>query len=214
MAQAANIYANMLPQALGGNINLLSDPLTMILLGSGYTPNLFTDTHYSDISAHELSTAGGYTAGGMTLTGKSVTLTTANSWGVTWGATTFYNYGQVVIPPTPNAFLYRCVTAAGGTTAGSAPTFPTVVGDTVVDGGVTWACMGGSILVFTSNPAIWPSSTYTCNYAVIVDRLSHTYSVEPLIVLETFAAAQSPSAQTFEVLPDPVLGWFYFSPPF
>jgi hypothetical protein len=210
MVAAANIYANALVKAFAGDINLTSDTLKMALLGSGYTPNLVTDAEFSTIRSHEISGTG-YTQDGVTLTGVSLTLTAANSWTVSWAALTNYAYGQVVIPDTPNGFLYRCV--AGGTSDGSAPSFPTVVGETVVDNGVTWACMGDAILVFTSNPAEWISATFTASYAVIYDAESGTYTTEPLILLETFAAPAAPDGQDYEVVPDPTLGWMYFSPP-
>ncbi len=210
MAASANVYALALKNAWLGSIALTTDTLKMGLLGSGYTPNLTADNHWSDISAHEISGTG-YTAGGVALTSVTLTLTAANSWSVSWAATTAYTYGQIVKPSTPNGFLYRCV--AAGTSGGSAPTFPTVVGQTVVDSGVTWACLGDAALVFTSATPQWTSATFTANYAVIYDAQSGTPSAEPLIVLNTFASAQSPAAQTFQVVPDPVLGWFVFSPP-
>lgn len=210
MAQAANWYANFLVNAFHGQFDINREPTNMALLGSGYTPNFSADSHWADISANEI-TGTGYTAGGVTLTSVTATLTAANSWTVTWAATTTYTYGQVVIPPTPNGFLYRCV--AAGATGGTAPSFPTVVGETVTDGSVTWACMGADILVFTSNLAQWITATFTASYAVIYTPGSGTYNFEPLIVLETFAAPQSPSAQNFQVIPDPVLGWGYWSPP-
>lgn len=210
MTAAANIYASALVKAFAGDINLTSDTLKMALLGSGYTPNLVTDAEFSTIRSHEISGTG-YTQDGVTLTGVSLTLTAANSWSVSWASATAYTYGQVVIPDTPNGFLYRCVGA--GTSGGSSPSFPTVVGETVTDNGVTWACMGDAILVFTSNPAEWINATFTADYAVIYDAQSGTYTTEPLIVLETFGAPQSPAAQDYEVVPDPVLGWMYFSPP-
>jgi hypothetical protein len=210
MAQAANIYANALVKAFAADINLLGDTIKCALLSSGYTPNLTGDVEFSDIRSHEISGAG-YTAGGVTLTSKSLTLTAANSWGHTWAGTTFYSYGQIVIPPIANGLLYRCV--AAGTTASSAPTFPTVTGLTVVDGTAEWACLGDAILIFTSDPPQWPGATFSANYAVIYDAQSGTYTTEPLIVLETFLSTQSPSSQTYEVLPDPILGWFNFSPP-
>jgi hypothetical protein len=207
---AANLYAHALVKAFGGSINLTSDTLKMALLGSGYTPNLVTDTDFSDIRSHEISGTG-YTPDGETLTGASLTLTAANSWGVTWEASTNYAYGQVVIPSSPNGFLYRCVVA--GESGGSGPSFPTVVGETVVDNTATWACMGDAILIFTSDPVSWIGATFTGSYAVIYDAQSGTYTTEPLIILETFASPASPSSQDYEVVPDSVLGWFYFSPP-
>ncbi len=210
MAASANIYAQALKQAWQGAIALTTDTLKMALLGSGYTPNLTADNHWSDISSHEI-TGTGYTAGGVTLTSVTLTLTAANSWSVQWAALTAYTYGQIVRPAVGNGFLYRCVVA--GTSGGSAPSFPTVVGETVVDSGVTWACLGDAALVFTSDTAQWTSATFTADYAVIYDTQSGTPSAEPLIVLNTFAAAQSPAAQTFQVIPDGTLGWFTFSPP-
>jgi hypothetical protein len=213
MVAASNIFANALPQAFAGNIHLTADTLKMALLTPAYTPDLVGQVHFSDVRNHEVIGAG-YTADGVTLTGVSLTLTAANSWGVTWGAATPYTYGQVVKPATPNGFLYRCVVA--GVSGGSAPAFPTTVGQTVTDGGgggVTWACLGDAILVFTSDPVTWAGATFSTAYAVIYDAQSGTYTTEPLIMLDTFATTESPSAQPFEVIPDSVLGWHYWSPP-
>ncbi len=210
MAAAANIYALALKGAWQGQINLTSDTLKMALLGSGYTPNLTTDQHFSDVNSHEV-TGAGYTAGGVTLASVTLTLTAANSWAQVWANTTGYSYGQIVRPSPGNGLLYRCVIA--GISGGSAPTFPTNAGDTVVDGSVKWSCLGDAVLVFTSATAQWTTATFTADYAVIYDAQSGTPSAEPLILLETFAAAQSPVAQTFQIPPDSVLGWFAFSPP-
>jgi hypothetical protein len=50
--------------------------------------------------------------------------------------TTGYTLGQRVIHPTFDGNIYECVTA--GTSAGAPPTFNTNIGDTTVDGTVTW----------------------------------------------------------------------------
>jgi hypothetical protein len=49
-----------------------------------------------------------------------------------------------LVPATPNGFYYRVSVA--GTTGASVPTFPTVVGQTVVDGTATLMCMGRVLL--------------------------------------------------------------------
>lgn len=69
-----------------------------------------------------------------------------------WEGNTAYSAGERVIPSARNGFVFR--TASGGTTGGSEPTWPLVVGNTVVDGTVTWTCYaiytGGSARLGTS----------------------------------------------------------------
>lgn len=57
----------------------------------------------------------------------------------TWAAETEYVFEQLVEPTTPNGFYYR---AGGiGTSDTVEPTWPTTIGNTVVDGEVTWTCV-------------------------------------------------------------------------
>lgn len=51
---------------------------------------------------------------------------------------TAYTLYQVVEPATRNNYRYRCTVA--GTSGSSPPTWPTTIGVTVADGGVTWTC--------------------------------------------------------------------------
>ena len=53
-----------------------------------------------------------------------------------WTASTAYTLGQRVLSHTANGWVYECVDA--GTSAASAPAFPTGLGEIVVDGGVVW----------------------------------------------------------------------------
>jgi hypothetical protein len=53
---------------------------------------------------------------------------------------TLYGAGDVVRPATANGWLYQATTS--GTSGGSVPSFPTIYGDTVADGGVTWRAIG------------------------------------------------------------------------
>lgn len=56
-----------------------------------------------------------------------------------WVAATAKVVGNEVIPNTVNNYTYRCTIA--GTTGASEPTWPTTIGLTVTDGGVTWECV-------------------------------------------------------------------------
>jgi hypothetical protein len=56
----------------------------------------------------------------------------------TWAGTTAKIAGNYVVPTVWNGYKYRCT--VGGTTGGTQPTWPTTVGNTVVDGTVTWIC--------------------------------------------------------------------------
>lgn len=62
----------------------------------------------------------------------------------TWAADTVTALNYVVQPTTPGAtkLLYRCTARAGDykTDAATEPTWPTAVGETVVDDQVTWTC--------------------------------------------------------------------------
>jgi hypothetical protein len=77
------------------------------------------------------------------LTGNSNAIGNASggaSWVVPkWAASTAKVSGNEVIPLVANFYTYRCTVA--GTTAGAEPVWPTTIGLTVVDGGVTWQCV-------------------------------------------------------------------------
>ena len=57
----------------------------------------------------------------------------------TWEASHNYSVKNFVIPITPNGFCYECTTDAGSSDS-SEPTWPTTLGNTVVDDGITWTC--------------------------------------------------------------------------
>jgi len=58
-------------------------------------------------------------------------------WGVVWTSGT-YSRASWRVPTVDNGFMYNVSSITTGTTAGTEPTWPTVEGATVVDGGVTW----------------------------------------------------------------------------
>lgn len=55
-----------------------------------------------------------------------------------WAASTSYSVGDTVKPTTENGYIYKAT--AAGTSDSAEPTWPTTIGSTVVDGGVTWEC--------------------------------------------------------------------------
>jgi|SRR5581483_7130961 len=206
MAGSANVFASAIDQAMSGNINWASDSIKMALLTSSASPSLSSWVHFSDVTNEVSGT--GYTAGGAALGTKTHTVTAANSWGTSRANTTAQNYGDVVRPATGNGFLYMCSTA--GTTGGSLPTYPTVVGQTVADGTVTWTCIGEDITQWSSAAVSWSSATISAQYGVIYDAQSGTGSTEPLIAVVNFGSTVSSTNGTFTVTPG-TLGWFWLA---
>lgn len=74
-----------------------------------------------------------------------------------WKASTAYLEGDQRVPATPNGYYYQ-VTAAG-TSAASAPTWPTTIGNTVSDGTVTWRCQAAGLKNLSLNHSA-PASAY------------------------------------------------------
>ena len=64
------------------------------------------------------------------------------SQAVAWaaGATSKVANTSFVYPTTANGYVYMASAITTGTTGGTEPTWPTTIGNTVVDGGVTWKC--------------------------------------------------------------------------
>lgn len=216
MAASFRWFANAFDQAFQGKINWPSDTLNMILLSSSASPNLATWVHYSDVT-NELATGNGYTQGGVTLTSVTHSLYVgtsgaSNLWGVQWAATYAYAVGQVVRPPTANGYLYRCVQA--GTTGGSAPTWPTVPGETVTDSGVIWVNCGSALMVWSSAAAQWPSSSISgAEDAIIYDAQTGVASTSPLLFCGDPGQSESDSNGMFQVTPDTNVGWFSIATP-
>ena len=63
-----------------GSINLATDAVKMMLVGSAYTPNIDTHAKRSDVTNEVSGT--GYTAGGIALVNKTVTMNTTSDKGV------------------------------------------------------------------------------------------------------------------------------------
>jgi hypothetical protein len=202
------VYTNFLRIAMNAEVDL-DDGMTWTLHGSGYTLNRTTDDYANDATS-ELGTGSGYTAGGISAGVVSRTHTAANSWAVQRAASTAYVLGDVVRPAAANGFLYRATSS--GTTGAGLPTYPTVIGQTVVDGGVTWTCYGIAITVLTAaNQASWPAFSATgIRYLVLADRSTGVASTSPLVAVTDFGTDQSGTGQSWTVTPHAALGYFHF----
>lgn len=61
----------------------------------------------------------------------------------TWAASTTYAIGATVVPKAaPDGLYFEATAITTGTSGSSEPTWPTTIGATVVDSGVTWTCWG------------------------------------------------------------------------
>lgn len=195
--QFGKAYANLLGGESAGEssaVDYLSDTIKVALTTSSYAYNLDTHEFFSDVT-NEI-TGAGYTAGGVTLGSKTITYTVADSWGVAAATSTAYVVGDIVRPSTGNGHLYRCIVA--GTSGGSAPTWPTVSGQTVTDGTVTWAEIGRGVTVIDAADPSWTTATLTARTAVVY-KSTGTASTSPLLWVIDFGADVSSTAATFQI---------------
>lgn len=177
------------------NFDFLSDTIKIALLTSSYTPNLDTHDFFDDIT-NEVANGNGYTTGGATLGTKAASYVAAASATARQNSTA-YTLGQLVRPSTANGYVYQCVVA--GTSGGSAPTYPTVIGTTVTDGGVTWLCVGRGYIMFDAADPSWANATITARYAVIYDDTPATNGAKPLLWLIDFEANVSSTNGTYQI---------------
>lgn len=193
----ATPYGQAFAKALNKEWDWDSDDIRVTLHTATYALSRTTHDYVDDLT-NELATGGGYTAGGVALAGRNVTYTAANSWSTTRANSTAYIVGDVVRPATANGFLYRCVVA--GTSGGTVPTYPTVVGTTVVDGTVTWENVGTGITVLNATDPSWATATFTAvRFAIISDRTPGTAATQPLIAFSDFGTDQAGGGGTFTV---------------
>jgi hypothetical protein len=205
VAVTSKLYGPVYQSVFNKEIDYDTDTIRAMLTTSTYTPNLDTHRYKSSVTNEVVGT--GYTAGGVALTTKTVTYTAANSWGTSRANTTAYALGDVVRPATGNGFLYKAVVA--GTSGGSIPTYPTVPGQTVVDGGVTWSNEGSAIVVFDADDPTWASSTITARYLVFYEDTGSA-ATSALISLVDFGAdvSSTNAAFTYQMSPLGVAHFF------
>ena len=74
-----------------------------------------------------------------------------------WKASTAYGVGDQRVPATANGYYYQVTVA--GTSGASSPTWPTTIGGTVSDDGVTWRCQAAGLKPLSHN-ATAPAAAY------------------------------------------------------
>jgi hypothetical protein len=195
-----NFYGPGLVSLLNKQIDFDTDVIKCSLHTSTYTPNRDTHRYQSDLT-NEVASGNGYTTGGATLAGCSMAYTAANSL-TAWVGSTAYKLNDVRRPATGNGYAYQAIVA--GTSSGSAPVWPTVIGLTVTDGGVTWACIGRGVLVIDANDPSWANATITARYGVIYDSTPGTAGTNPLLLLIDFGSDQVSTNGTFSITFDAV----------
>lgn len=195
MAVTAYVYGLLQKSLLEGKVTFASDTIKAMALSAYTVGSTVTTAQYiSDVLSAATESAGtgtsGYTAGGVALGSKTITYTAAASWATQRANSTAYTVGDIVRPTSSNGYVYRC--AVAGTSAGSAPTYPTVIGTTVADGGVTWVCEGTGVLVVDAADPSWTTGnpgSLTASYLVFY-RDTGTTSTSPVIALWDLGGAQ------------------------
>lgn len=188
-----------------------TDDLRLTLHSASYVPDLGAHDYVADLT-NELATGGGYTSGGLAVAGKSITTTLGSAWGVQRAASTAYIVDDVVRPAAANGHLYRAVTS--GTTGGSLPTYPTGLGETVVDGGVTWQNVGQAILVLSFTNPQWTAFTAgPARYAVLSDRTPAGAGAQPLLAITDFGSDRTGGGGNFDITLHTALRALYIAIP-
>lgn len=93
-----------------------------------------------------------------------------------WAATTAYTLGAFRRPTAANGRYYQVTVA--GTSAGSEPTWPTILGTSVVDGTVTWTDAGLISDIATSHDVLVADWTDLTNRGSVFERVSAVLKVD------------------------------------
>lgn len=192
---STTIYPSALRMLQNGTLDLDTDTLKLALVTSSYTYSSAHD-YFNDIT-NEVANGNGYTSGGATVGSVTLTTTLANSWATTWGTGTAYTLGQLVIPSTPNTYIYQCV-VAGTSHAATEPTWTTTKGVNNTDNTVTWLNVGKSVTVFDFADVSWAASTITARGAVLYEDTGDT-ATSALICFLDFDSDVTSTAATFTV---------------
>ncbi len=191
-------YSGGLSKIQNKEVDVDTDVLKLQLHTATYTPD-HTHDYHADLT-NECPATGGYATGGVALSGVAIAVVDDAAVSA-WAATTAYNVGQIRRPLAgANGFIYRV--AVAGTSGGSAPTWPTVVGREVADGSVVWTCVGIGLVKLDFNDPSWASSTITARYAIIVDTTPGSSATNPVIGYCDFGSDVSTNNGTFLITID------------
>jgi hypothetical protein len=207
--QQLRMYPMAMAKAMDGEIDWAGGTIKATLHSSTYTP-ADADDYFND-ATNELGNSGGYTAGGLTIGSRSIDRVVANSWTQQWAASTAYNLGEIRRPTSGNGFVYRVSVA--GTSSGSQPTWPTTIGVDVVDGGVTWTCVGTSVVRLLGAALQWAAPfSATFRRLVIWQDTAGASSTDPLIGYISWGSDQVGGDGTLDITPDNG-AWFHLPMP-
>ncbi len=191
-----SLYRQTQAKAWNKEIDWNSDTIVMTQHTASYVPNLDTHAYVSDLT-NEVATGAGYTQGGVLLASRAAAYVPANAWQEQWGPLVPYQVGQIVRPTTGNGLLFRCITA--GTSGVSQPSWPTLIGGTVVDSGATWQAIAAGAIQLTAASIQWLSYLGSLRYLVISDRSPGSASQQPLIGLCDLGTTSTGSGGNFDV---------------
>lgn len=190
-------YGSALTKLANKEVDVDSDTIKAALVSSSYTPNRDTHDYWDDVVANEV-TGTNWAANGVTLTTVAIGVVAANSWATARANSTAYTVGQVVRPSTGNGFLYMCITA--GTSAGSAPTYPTSYGGTVSDGTATWLCVArGAFRMDADDISVATVTVTGVRYVVFYDRTPASDATRPLLGYLDLGTDQAATAGSVSV---------------
>ena len=137
----ANLSLLQKPQAAGSNmyVSTTKDEFGNAIMMRAQDTNLWQFPDFQMILAN------GSVTSGTNTTVTSTAFTAQNLFNIlapstTWIASHGYLVEQNVNPTIANGYFFRATVA--GTSSATQPIWPTVVGNTVVDGTVTWICQG------------------------------------------------------------------------
>lgn len=199
------LFPNALAKLLNKEWDWDTDAVKMSLHNSTLSlseANVSAFDYFND-ATNELTTGGGYTAGGATIGSRSMSVVAADSWATAWAAATAYKLGAIVRPTTGNGFVYR-VSVAGTSHATTEPTWPTTIGLTVTDNGVTWTCVGRNVVRLLGGAASWtaPFSAGPFRHAVMYADTAGASTADPLIGFITYGADQTGGDGAFDITPN------------